>query len=138
MKTIAVLFALLLGSIVHGQTEGSGNITATVPNVNGTEGMVRFGLYNADTFMKTAPEFSVNAKIKMGKLSPNLKMYLQGTYALLVMHDKNDNGTWILILVECLWKIMDTSGNGMSYGPPNWDESKFQFDGREQIIEIRF
>ena len=138
MKTLAVLFALLLGSIVHGQTEGSGNITATVPNVNGTEGNVLFGLYNADNFMKSRPEFSVKAKIKNGKAVANFEDIPEGTYAVLVMHDKNDNESMDFDTNGMPLEDYGTSGNGMSYGPPSWEESKFQFDGTDHAIEIRF
>ncbi len=138
MKTIAVLIAMFLGSLLHGQTESSGNITATVTNVSGNEGKVRFGLYSADTFMKTAPEFSVDAKIEDGKAIANFESVPAGTYAVLVMHDKNENGKMDFDANGMPQESYGSSGNAMPYGPPVWEESKFEFSGKPIDLEIRF
>ncbi|MGA8852779.1 MAG: DUF2141 domain-containing protein [Christiangramia sp.] len=138
MKTIVVLVAMLLGALVHAQTEKVGSISATVPNVSGTEGNVKFGLYSAETFMKAAPEFSVKAEIKDGKAIANFKDIPEGTYALLVMHDKNNNGQMDFDENGMPLENYGSSGNAMSYGPPVWEESKFEFDGNQKEIEIRF
>ena len=138
MKTIAVLFALLLGSIVHGQTEASGNITATVTNVSGNEGKVRFGLYSAETFMKTTPEFFVDAEITDGKAIAKFESVPAGTYALLVMHDRNENGKMDFDANGMPQESYGSSGNSMPYGPPVWEESKFTFSGEPKELEIRF
>jgi len=137
MKTLAVLFALLLGSIVHGQTESSGNITATVPNVNGTEGEVHFALYTAGTFMKQAPLSSEKAVITDGQATVTFKNIEKGTYAVVVLHDRNNNGKMDFDSSGMPKEDYGTSGNTMSFGPPNWEASKFEFDGAAQEIEIR-
>ena len=138
MKTIAVLVAMLLGALLQAQTENSGSISATVPNVTGTEGSVRFAIYSAETFMKTAPEYSVNAEIKEGKAIANFENIPEGTYAILVMHDKNDNGQMDFDPNGMPLEDYGASGNTMPYGPPVWDESKFNFDGEQTEIVIRF
>ncbi|MCH4822823.1 DUF2141 domain-containing protein [Gramella lutea] len=138
MKTIAVLVAILLGSLVQAQTEETGSITATVPNVSGTEGNVRFGLYSAETFMKSAPEFSVDAEIKDGKAIANFESVPAGTYAVLVMHDKNGNGKMDFDANGMPQESYGSSGNTMPYGPPVWEESKFEFSGEKKELEIRF
>lgn len=138
MKTIAVLAAMLLGSLIHAQTGKTGNITATVPNVSGTEGNVRFGLYSAETFMKSAPEFSVDAEIIDGKAIANFESVPAGTYAVLVMHDKNGNGKMDFDANGMPQESYGSSGNTMPYGPPLWEESKFEFNGERKDLEIRF
>lgn len=138
MKTIAVLAAMLLGCLIHAQTGKTGNITATVPNVSGTEGNVRFGLYSAETFMKSAPEFSVDAEIIDGKAIANFESVPAGTYAVLVMHDKNGNGKMDFDANGMPQESYGSSGNTMPYGPPLWEESKFEFNGERKDLEIRF
>jgi len=138
MKTIAVLVAMLLGALMQAQTENTGTINATVSNVIGTEGNVKFGLYSEDTFMKTAPEYSVKAEIKDGKAIANFENVPEGTYALLVMHDKNDNGKMDFDASGMPIENYGSSGTGMSYGPPSWDHSKFEFNGEQKELEIRF
>ena len=138
MKTIAVLVAMLIGALMQAQTENTGTINATVSNVIGTEGNVKFGLYSEDTFMKAAPEYSVKAEIKDGKAIANFENVPEGTYALLVMHDKNDNGKMDFDANGMPVENYGSSGTGMSYGPPSWDHSKFEFNGDQKELEIRF
>ena len=138
MKTIAVVIALLVSSIALGQDLKKGSIKVNVPNVHGTEGNVAFGLYTENTFMKNKPDYGVVAEIKDGTATAVFNEIPEGTYALIVMHDANGN------------KQMDFENNGMPkeeygtsgtinlYGPPQWEESKFDFDGTEKSMEIRF
>ncbi len=138
MKTIAVLVAMLIGALVQAQAEKSGSISAVVPNVIGTEGNVKFGLYSEETFMKAAPEYSVKAEIHDGKAVANFENIPEGTYALLVRHDKNDNGQMDFDASGMPTENYGSSGTGMSYGPPSWDHSKFEFHGGQKELEIRF
>ncbi|MDX1761299.1 MAG: DUF2141 domain-containing protein [Christiangramia sp.] len=138
MKTLAVFAAILFGSILNAQTDKTGSISATVPNVTGTEGSVKFGLYSEETFMKNAPEFSVKAKIRDGKAIANFENVPEGTYAVLVMHDKNENNKMDFDSNGMPLEDYGSSGNALSYGPPVWEESKFEFDGSSKEMVIRF
>lgn len=82
MKTIAVLFAMFIGSLVQSQNAESGKINVSVPNVNETQAAVHFPLHTAEDY--------------------------------------------------------GTRGNSMNSGPPNWEESKFDFDSTSKDIEIMF
>lgn len=138
MKTIALLLAMLVGSLVFGQTESTGKITATVPNVNGTDGQVLFALYTEDNFMKREPDFSAVSKITDGQASVVFENLPNGTYALVALHDKNGNHRMDFDGSGMPQEDYDSSGNSISYGPPNWMESKFDFEGGEKELEIRF
>lgn len=137
MKTLAVLFALILGSYVEAQTQGSGKIIATVPNVNGTEGKVSFALYTVDTFMKQAPVSAAASEIKDGQATVTFENIAEGTYSIVVLHDRNNNSKMDFDSSGMPKEDYGTSGNTMSFGPPNWEESKFEFEGSYQEIEIR-
>ncbi len=138
MKTIAVLVAILMGALMQAQSENTGSINATVSNVIGSEGNVKFGLYSEDTFMKAAPEYSVEAEIVDGKAVANFENVPEGTYALLVMHDKNDNGKMDFDSSGMPIENYGSSGTGICYGPPSWEVSKFNYDGKHKEIEIKF
>jgi len=137
MKTIAVFVAMLLGSLLYGQADKSGNITATVPNITGTEGSMKFGLYTAETFMKAEPDFSAEGKIEEGKASVTFENVPKGTYAIVVLHDMNGNGKMDFSLGGMPEEDYGTSNNSMIFGPPNWGDANFDFDGTEKSIEIR-
>ena len=138
MKTIAVLVAMLLASLVQAQAEKTGNITATVPNVSGTEGKIVFGLYSAETFMVSEPNFSAEGDIKDGKSTVTFENVPEGTYAILVMHDKNENYRMDFDANGMPLESYGATGNSLSYGPPQWEESKFDYDGGQKEFEIRF
>ncbi|MCG9972720.1 DUF2141 domain-containing protein [Christiangramia crocea] len=138
MKTIALLLAMLVGSFMHGQKENTGTITTVVPNVNGTEGEVLFALYTQDDFMKREADFSAVSKIVDESATCIFENVPAGTYALVVMHDKNSNQRMDFDNSGMPQEDYGTSGNTMSPGPPNWMESKFEFDGTDKKIEIRF
>ncbi len=138
MKTIAILVAMILGACVQAQTENNGSISAIVTNVAGTEGNVKFGLYTAETFMKAEPDYGIKAEILDGKAIAVFKNIPQGTYALLVMHDVNDNGKMDFDANGIPLESFGASGNGLSYGPPSWQETKFDFTGDSTKMELRF
>lgn len=137
MKTIIALLAIFFSSFTNAQTENPGTIKAVVPNVNSLEGTVLFGLYNEENFMVSAPVYSEAISASGDTAEVTFENVPEGTYALLVLHDKNNN------------QRMDYNSNGMplesygtsgttSYGPPNWTDSKFEFDGGDRTIVIRF
>lgn len=138
MKTIAVLFAMFIGSLVQSQNAESGKINVSVPNVNGTQGAVHFALHTADTFMKKAAVASAKSAIIDGKATVTFEGIENGTYAIVVLHDKNENGKMDMDPSGMPAEDYGTSGNSMSFGPPNWEESKFNFDSASKDIEIRF
>lgn len=137
MRTITALLAIFVSSFLNAQTDNSGTITAIVSNVNSTEGEVLFALYTEDTFMASEPIFSAASSASGDTAEVTFENVPAGTYALLVLHDKNNN------------QRMDFNSNGMplenfgtsgtpSYGPPNWSDSKFEFEGGEREMVIRF
>ena len=138
MKTIALLLAMLVGSLMFGQTESTGKITATVPNINGTGGEVLFALYTEGNFMKREPDFSAMSKIKDGQATVIFENVPGGTYALVALHDKNGNHRMDFDADGMPQEDYGSSGNSISYGPPSWIESKFDFKGGEKELEIRF
>lgn len=141
MKTLILILALITGSIVNAQQEKAGEngkITATVPNVNGTEGEVLFALYTSETFMKKQADFVALSEIKDGKATGVFENVPEGTYAVVVLHDKNGNKRMDFDSSGIPQENYGTSGNSMSYGPPNWMASKFEFDGTSKELEIRF
>ncbi|CAL65972.1 DUF2141 domain-containing protein [Christiangramia forsetii] len=138
MKTIAVLVAMLLGSLMFGQTDNPGSITVSVPNISSDQGEILFALYSEDTFLKRKPNFAGKSLVENGQASVKFENVPVGTYAIIVLHDKNSNGKMDFDTAGIPEENYGTSGNSMIYGPPSWGDSKFDFDGSEKSIEIRF
>lgn len=143
MKTIAFLFAMFLGSLLYGQdiqssSEITGIIKATVTNLNSEEGDVLFALYTEDNFLKEAAIYPVETEIRNGKAYATFGNVPSGTYAIAVLHDRNSNKRMDFDANGMPEEDYGTSGNSLSYGPPGWTESKFEYNGKEMDIEIRF
>ncbi|MBK6911053.1 MAG: DUF2141 domain-containing protein [bacterium] len=63
-----------------------------------------------------------------------------GTYAVTVYHDKNSNKK-----MDRHWygppKEKGAASNGakaQTFGPPKWDDMKFELSGAEQVVEVKF
>ncbi|WP_282018912.1 DUF2141 domain-containing protein [Salegentibacter mishustinae] len=139
MKTIAILFSLFLCQIAFAQTETTGNIVVSVENLSSKEGKVYFALFNEDNFLKKAPIQGEVSEIKEGVAQITFSEVPSGTYAITAYHDKNGN------------QQMDFESNGMPkenygvsnnqmnlYGPPLWEDAKFEFDGSEKNLKLQF
>ncbi|MUP47206.1 DUF2141 domain-containing protein [Gramella sp. BOM4] len=137
MKTLILLLAMTVGAIANAQAQNEGKIQATVTNLQGDQGEVLFALYTADKFMKQEPDFSAKASIIDGQAKVNFEKIPAGTYSLVVLHDKNGNGRMDFDSSGMPQEAYGTSGNSFSYGPPNWADSNFSFDGETEEIVIR-
>lgn len=137
MKTIILLLAMFVGSFVNAQSETTGSISVTVPNVSGTDGEVMFGLYTADSFMKT-PFIGKKSEIVDGKATVNFENVPKGEYSIIILHDKNLNGRMDFEPNGMPKEDYATSANEPLMGPPTWEDSKFAYDGKVTELEIRF
>ena len=137
MKTVILLIAMFVGSLVNAQSETSGSISVTVPNVSGTNGEVMFGLYTANDFMKT-PFMGKKSEIIDGKATVNFENVPEGEYALVIMHDKNSNGRMDFEPNGMPKEDYATSADVPLMGPPTWEDTKFKYDGKQKNLEFRF
>ncbi len=140
MRTLGLLMGLFLMSILTtAQTkETTYNITITIDNVVNDNGTVLAGLHSAETFMKGQGVQNLQSTIKNGKITLVFKDVKPGEYAILAMHDENNN------------KQMDRDANGMptesygisgsltSYGPPSFNNAKFTVTDKDLEFTIRF
>ncbi|WP_281847100.1 DUF2141 domain-containing protein [Olleya namhaensis] len=141
-KLVSTLFLFVLSiTFAFGQTktvvtEGQ-NITVTVKNVKNNTGQVMVALHTADTWMKGLGLQNINSKIENNQVSITFKNVTPDTYAIMVLHDENtnnrmdfDNGMPA--------ENYGMSNNPMSYGPPQFSESKFEINTEDLEFNIRF
>ncbi len=138
MKTIAILFSLFLCQIAFAQTE-TGNITVSVENLSSEEGKVYFALFNEDNFLKKAPIQGEVSEIKEGVAQITFSEVPTGTYAITAYHDKNGNQQMDFESNGIPKENYGVSNNQMNlYGPPLWEDAKFEFDGSEKALQLQF
>lgn len=140
MRTLGLVLVLFFTSIIataQAKTE-TFTITVTIDNVLNDDGTVMAGLHSSETFMRGQGLQDKITTIKNGKVTIVFKDVTPGEYAILAMHDENNN------------KKMDREANGMPkesycisgsptpYGPPTFSESKFNVVDTDLEFALRF
>lgn len=138
MKKLVLILALAVGYIATAQGNKGVTITVTIENVLKDGGTVLASLHTVETFMRNDGITSASAPGVTGEVTLTFENVTPGTYAIMVMHDVNDN------------QQMDREANGMPkedygmtgemnpYGPPVFDDAKFEVTNENQEIKIRF
>lgn len=138
MKTIAVLIALLLSQLFNAQTVSSADIVVNVENIKTDNGKILFGVYSENNFLKAAPKFSAQSEIVNGMASVTFKDLPPGTYAISCFHDKNGNSQMDFEPTGMPLEPYGVSNNKIDYyGPPRWNDSKFEFEDKSIEMTIK-
>jgi uncharacterized protein (DUF2141 family) len=139
MKTLAKLIVLFLSITLANAQETKGQtITVTIDNVRNNNGKVSFALHTADTFMKGPGLQNAKSSIENGKATITFKNVVPGIYAIMVLHDENENGKMDFQDNGRPKEDYGTSNNPISYGPPQFSDSKFKVSNEDLNIKIRF
>ncbi|MBF8150791.1 DUF2141 domain-containing protein [Winogradskyella sp. F6397] len=140
MKTLIFTFAIVLTSLFgFSQVEDKGiTITVTIDNVKNDNGKVLTSLHTSKTFMKGKGIKDAETEIKDGKVTIRFKNVLPGEYAIMTMHDANDNKRMDFEDNGMPLESYGISNNVMSFGPPNYDEAKFKVEDKDLDLNIRF
>ena len=120
-------------------SEGSVSITATVPNVSGTEGEIIFALYDSsEAFAARAPITTHKGTIVNGTSKVVFENVQPGTYAIVVLHDKNANEKMDFEPTGMPKEDYGSSNNNMRMGPPNFADAKFTVENKSLDLTIKF
>ena len=141
MKTIILPISLLFASsflIAQNDTitvsEGT-TIIVTVPVVS-EGGSVLAALDDEAHFMKNGLQ-SQEGIIENGQSTITFTNVTPGTYAVVLFHDKNGNKQMDFDMNGMPMEAYGVSNNVMSYGPPQWIDSKFEVGTEPIELEIR-
>lgn len=113
-------------------------IHVNIPNITSDKGKVYFSLYNSkDSFIRRIPFQNTEALINKKKTEAFFKNVPEGTYAIICYHDVNDNKKMDF---DGFMPIEDygSTNNPKSFGPPQFDASKFEVVKTNLTFEIRF
>jgi len=135
MARAAVFLAMLNPSILMAELPG---VEVHVTHVSPLSGTVEVSLFNsAESFLVT-PYLQQSGKPgEDGSFSTRFAALPEGDYAVVVVHDANDNGQLDL-------GFLDFGGEDFAYsnqvrpwfGRPDFDEVKFSVTASEVVIEI--
>lgn len=140
MKTVVLFFSLVLsGLFVNAQgEEETVTVTVTIENVLNNEGSLLVSLHNEDTFMKGSGVIDLAEKAKKGQVTLTFENVKPGTYAVMAMHDVNDNKRMDFEDNGMPKESYGMSGNDMTMGPPTFDAAKFEVTDEDLEVNIRF
>lgn len=139
-KNLILTFALALTSLLgFSQDEATGiTITVTIDNVKNDTGKVIMSLHTSETFMKGKGIQDADTEIKDGKVTITFENVLPGEYAIMALHDENENERMDFQENGMPIESYGMSNNVMSFGPPIYDDAKFKVDGKNLELNIRF
>lgn len=137
MRLLITFLALSLGLMVNAQDSGI-TITVTVENIKSNEGKVLISLHNSETFMRADGLDNVESSIENNKATLVFKNVKPGEYALLAMHDENENYMMDFEASGMPKESFGLSNNPMSFGPPQFNEAKFAVNDKDLNFTIRF
>lgn len=140
MKNLILIIALALSSTIGFSQEGEKGITITVTidNVKNDKGKVLMSLHTSETFMKGKGIIDAESVIKDGKVTIAFENILPGEYAIMALHDENENKRMDYRENGMPLESYGMSNNVMSFGPPQYDDAKFKVEGEDLELNIRF
>jgi len=141
MKTLSTLFITLFLTVNLGNAQTNPNenaITVTIENITNNNGSVLLSLHTKDTFMKGPGVKNVKSKITDGKVTVTFEDVAPGTYAIMALHDENENNAMDFDDNGMPKESYGMSNNPMSYGPPQFAYAKFEMNSKDLEMDIRF
>ena len=139
MKTLALTIAFIISVFTASAQETKGQtLTVTIDNVMNQNGNVIFALHTQDTFMKTSGVQTEVSEIEDGKAKVTFKNVASGTYAILTLHDENQNKRMDFLPNGMPKESYGLSNNPILYGPPTFEAAKFEVTDEDKEIAIRF
>ncbi len=138
MKTLFLKTVFLfIVSFSFAQNSGL-SISVTIDNVTSDEGKVLLVLHTSDTFMKSDGIDSAESTIENGRVQVTFNHVQPGEYAIIALHDANGNGRMDFQENGMPLEAYGSSNNPMFFGPPQYDEAKFQLEDKNLELNIRF
>lgn len=139
MKKLGLFIAaLLIGFTSIAQDKEGVTIKVTIENVLSDGGTILGGLHTADTFMKGMGVLNAMEPAVAGEVTLTFENVEPGTFAIMVMHDANDNKQMDFEANGMPKESYGTSGEINPYGPPMFEDAKFEVTNEDQEIRIRF
>lgn len=143
MQHLILAIALLFSSLIMAQTNEKQElrdgqiIKVTVVNALNDNGSIAFALYNEEGFLQS-PLQSKSGTIQEGISIVEFENILAGNYSIVCFHDENSNGRMDFEMNGMPKESFGTSNNVMNFGPPQFENSKFEMGNEGKTLEIKF
>ncbi|GGD73235.1 DUF2141 domain-containing protein [Lacimicrobium alkaliphilum] len=128
-KTLVLISALQMCSAVY-----AGNINVNIDNLIANEGKIYASLCQQNNFMNGRCHFEIVRKVQHSQQKLTFNDVGDGTYAISVFYDKNDNGELDTSLFGIPKEPTGVSNNvAAKNGPPQFQEASFEVTAGESV-----
>ncbi|MBL87854.1 MAG: hypothetical protein CMO82_14520 [Winogradskyella sp.] len=138
MKNLVLTLVLAFSTLFSFAQDEGITITVTVDNVTNDKGKVLMSLHTSETFMKGKGIKDAETTIENGKVTITFENVLPGEYAILALHDENDNKRMDYEDNGMPKESFGMSNNVMVMGPPQYEDAKFKVANEDLDLNIRF
>ena len=139
MKTLGLIIVLVFTSFVATAQKKEGvNITLIIENVLSNEGKVLGALHSEETFMKGSGIKNEGIDASKGEVTLTFSDVTPGTFAIMLLHDSNNNNRMDYEANGMPKESYATSGDIELYGPPTFNAAKFEVTDEDLELRIRF
>ncbi|NNK88082.1 MAG: DUF2141 domain-containing protein [Flavobacteriaceae bacterium] len=132
------IISFIIPFFVFSYMANSQNLTVTVDNVLNTNGQVLIALHTSETFMKGPGIQNEAVGISGNSVTVTFKDVEPGSYAIMVLHDENSNHRMDYEVTGMPKENYGTSNNAMSFGPPRFEDARFDMTEEDLELKIRF
>lgn len=143
MQHLILALTIMFSTVMLGQTtqkellKNETTIKVSVINALNDKGTISFALYNEEGFLKM-PLLRESGIIENGVSSVEFENISAGNYSIVCFHDSNSNGKMDFELNGMPKESYGASNNVMNYGPPQFEDSKFEVTNEDLTLEIKF
>jgi len=138
MKNLVLALALFLIAFTAKAQEETVMVKVTIENVLNDKGTLLVSLHSNETFMKGPGLIDLKEVAVKGAVSFTFEDVKPGAYAVMVLHDENDNQRMDFETNGMPKESYGMSGNAMSMGPPTFEDAKFEVANEDMELTIRF
>ncbi len=138
MKKLVLILGLVFTTMVSQAQDATGvDVTVIIENVLSNEGKIVGSIHTQETFMKGPGIQNTAIEALTGEQRITFNNVTPGTFALIFLHDKNENNRMDFDANGMPKESFATSGD-MVYGPPSFEASKFEVADTDLEVRIRF
>ena len=123
--------------IVCAQVDDTATLNVILENCSNEKGKVLVSVHNASTFYDQKPPFWAERTAKSGVLSFTFNLLKDTPYAVMILHDENENYRMDFTLLGIPKEDAANSGQRNKFGPPRFDLAKFELK-KDSLIRLRF
>lgn len=129
MKKLTTFLLLFCLATISAQDKLLGTIELEITNIDNGDGQMMIGLYDSEENWLNKIVIGKIGVIKNGGSKIVFENIPNGTYAISVFHDEDSNGKLKTLFGIPLEDTGSSNDAPAKFGPPLWEDAKFQLKG---------